>query len=61
MNIDGGYRKFDLIFTPFANIFLLGYATYRAIFEATIEEASRYSTDLSHIHLETLAEAIYRS
>lgn len=53
-----GYRKFDL--TPLANVVLLDSATYRAIFEATIGEASSYSSGLSYIHLETLAEAIYR-
>lgn len=48
------------IHAPFANV-LLDFAIYRAICEATIGEASSYSTDLSYIHLETLVEAIYRS
>lgn len=34
---------------------------YRAIFEETIGAAMSHSTDLSYIHLETPAEAIYRS
>jgi len=50
MNIDGGYRKFYLIFTPLANVVLLDFATYRAIFETTIGEASSYSLERLILH-----------
>lgn len=54
--------NFHLIFTRRCPRTFCSTLRYHAIFEGTIEEASSHSSaDLSYIHLETPAEAIYRS
>jgi len=58
--MEGG--NFHLIFTRRCPRTFCSTLRYHAIFEGTIEEApSHFSADLSYIHLETPAEAIYRS
>lgn len=59
--MEGGGSS-HLIFTRRCPRTFYSTSRYHAIFEGTIEEASSHSSaDLSYIHLETPAEAIYRS